>query len=271
MLFIDNFGRYDKLIFMKKKLFLGLIAFVVLLPSCNLKATINIKKNASGTATASISVDDMLLDFVYDLQSTMASEPVERGSMITQEMVEEGLSKSKTVQLASFKTVNQRDTNLSVKFQDINSVIEEAQTGVREKGVISRDDLENIVNFTNTTGKYKFTFFLNRSNFAKLVNILPEEATPLVTMFGPSLDENNPVTREDYYEFLNEAFSAYEEPERIKSLVSTAKMTLRIQTEGKIISQKGGRIESSNVAVFEIPLMDFILLEKPIDLEVVFN
>ena len=256
---------------MKNKFFLGLLSLLVLLASCNLKATVTIKKDASGTADATITVDKMLLDFVYDLQSTMAAEPVERGAMITEEMVRKGLEKSQTVKLTSFNTVDQTDTQLSVGFSDINSVIEEAQTGVREKGTISRDDLENIVNFTNTTGKYKFVFFLDRSNFAKLVSILPEEATPLVTMFGPSLDENNPVTREDYYEFLNEAFSAYETPDRIRTMVDNASMTLRVRTDGSIISQRGGRIENNNTVVFEIPLMDFILLEKPIDLEVVFN
>ena len=56
---------------------------LVLLSSCNLKATINIKKDASGSANATITVDKMLLDFIYDLQSTMAAEPVERGAMIT--------------------------------------------------------------------------------------------------------------------------------------------------------------------------------------------
>lgn len=256
---------------MKRNLFLGLLSLLVLFPSCNLKATINIKKDASGSANATITVDKMLLDFIYDLQSTMAAEPVERGAMITEEMVRKGLEKSQTVKLTSFKTVDQTDTNLTVGFSDINSVIEEAQTGVREKGTISRDELENIVNFTNTTGKYKFIFYLDRSNFAKLVSLLPEEATPLVTMFGPSLDENNPVTREDYYEFLNEAFSAYETPDRIKKMVDQAKMTLRVNTEGKILSQKGGRIENANTVIFEIPLMDFILLEEPINLEVTFN
>ena len=268
---INNFPVFDKLINMKNKFFLGLLSLLVLLASCNLKATVTIKKDASGTADATITVDKMLLDFVYDLQSTMAAEPVERGAMITEEMVREGLEKSQTVKLTSFNTADQTDTQLSVGFSDINSVIEEAQTGVREKGTISRDDLENIVNFTNTTGKYKFVFFLDRSNFAKLVSILPEEATPLVTMFGPSLDENNPVTREDYYEFLNEAFSAYETPDRIRTMVDNASMTLRVRTDGSIISQRGGRIENNNTVVFEIPLMDFILLEKPIDLEVVFN
>ena len=266
-----NFPVFDKLINMKNKFFLGLLSLLVLLASCNLKATVTIKKDASGTADATITVDKMLLDFVYDLQSTMATEPVERSAMITEEMVRKGLEKSQTVKLTSFNTVDQTDTQLSVGFSDINSVIEEAQTGVREKGTISRDDLENIVNFTNTTGKYKFVFFLDRSNFAKLVSILPEEATPLVTMFGPSLDENNPVTREDYYEFLNEAFSAYETPDRIRTMVDNASMILRVKTDGSIISQRGGRIENNNTVVFEIPLMDFILLEKPIDLEVVFN
>ena len=215
--------------------------------------------------------DFQMVDAECTASATMAAEPVERGAMITEEMVREGLEKSQTVKLTSFNTVDQTDTQLSVGFSDINSVIEEAQTGVREKGTISRDDLENIVNFTNTTGKYKFVFFLDRSNFAKLVSILPEEATPLVTMFGPSLDENNPVTREDYYEFLNEAFSAYETPDRIRTMVDNASMTLRVRTDGSIISQRGGRIENNNTVVFEIPLMDFILLEKPIDLEVVFN
>ena len=80
---------------------------------------------------------------------------------------------------------------------------------------------------------------------------------------GP--EENTEITSEDYLTMMGFVLGP-SGPDAIADSLITIELTV----EGELVSQSGGRVEDG-VVIFEVPLLDLLLLHEPIDLQVVFR
>jgi len=62
-------------------------------------------------------------------------------------------------------------------------------------------------------------------------------------------------------------FEEYETSANIRTVVRTSKIIINLKTDGQIVGSKGCEVtDSGSAVIIEIPLLDIVTLEKPIEI-----
>ena len=105
------------------------------------------------------------------------------------------------------------------------------------------------------------SFHLDIGNYAELRDMVPFLSDPNFEVYGP--EYCNGMTEDEYLEMIG--FLLGEEgPEAIRN----GRIMIRISVPGTITEANGGVIEDSSTALFAFPVIDFLLLNNPIDFSV---
>ena len=120
-----------------------------------------------------------------------------------------------------------------------------------------------IVTFEEVEEGTRVRLYLDLDNYKQLEQIFPVLDDPVIRAMGP--EENTEITAEDYLTMMGFVLGP-SGPDAITESV----ITIRLNVDGELVSQRGGRIEDG-VAIFELNLLDLLLLHEPVDLEVVFR
>ena len=120
-----------------------------------------------------------------------------------------------------------------------------------------------IVTFEEVEDGTRLRLYLDLDNYKQLSQIFPTLDDPVVRAMGP--EENTDITAEDYLTMMGFVLGP-SGPDAISESV----ITIRLTVDGELVSQRGGRIEDG-VAIFELNVLDLLLLHEPVDLEVVFR
>ncbi len=120
-----------------------------------------------------------------------------------------------------------------------------------------------IVTFEEVDEGTRIRLYLDRDNYKQIKSIFPILDNPFVVAMGP--DENAEITSDDYLTMMGFLLK----PE-VADTIPESVITIRLTVDGELVSQRGGRIEDG-VAIFELNLLDLLLLHEPVDLEVVFR
>ena len=121
----------------------------------------------------------------------------------------------------------------------------------------------SIVTFEEAEDGTRVRLYLDADNYRLLFQVHPILHHPAIRAMGPA--ENTETTQEDYLSMMGYILGPTG-PEAIGDSL----ITIRVAVEGELVSQRGGRMEDGS-AVFEIPLLDVLLLHEPIDLEIVIR
>ncbi|MBN2619202.1 MAG: hypothetical protein JXR64_12890 [Spirochaetales bacterium] len=113
-----------------------------------------------------------------------------------------------------------------------------------------------LFSLSKNDGNKTLTMRISLENYLYLKDTIPMLKEESIDMLGP--DANQDITREEYLDMMS--FSLGEEGP--KDLISS-NIKLEISVDGSILSTNGGIIEN-NKAIFNIPLLDIILLQKEI-------
>lgn len=120
--------------------------------------------------------------------------------------------------------------------------------------------------FRNSGGTRTLRLHLDRTNFAKISGMLPSSdgsSETILSVFGPQ--EGMDLTESEYLETMEFTLGA-EGPKALKDSVIEVAVTVN----GKLVSQKGGTARN-NTVTFRIPLLSVLLLNQPLDYEIVFQ
>ena len=120
-----------------------------------------------------------------------------------------------------------------------------------------------IVTFEEVVGGTHVRLYLDLDNYKQLRDIFPALEDQVIRAMGP--EENTEITAEDYLTMMGFILGP-SGPDAIAESVITIELTV----EGVLVSQSGGRIKDG-AAIFELNLLDLLLLHEPVDLQVVFR
>lgn len=123
--------------------------------------------------------------------------------------------------------------------------------------------LPGVISFTRVEDGTRARLYLDTERAWRLVQVFPVLNHPGIRSIGPV--ENADSTREEYLSMMSMVLG----PDGAQSLADST-IVVRIDVDGDLVSQRGGRMEAGAV-VFEVPVLDALLLHEPIDLEVVFR
>ncbi len=235
--------------------FITISLFIILLTSCEVSEKIYLKSDGSGNFQSEVTIQQILVDYLKNLaEVTGEKDKISDDRIFDTEEIKESLSTRKGIKVKSITTPTPTTLKFSVDFINIEEALGNNKD-INSTGIIS----------FKKAGKRKiFKFYLDKKNFKQLTRAFPTLSNPMVESMGPQEDDS--ITEEDYLDMMKFALGETG-PKAIKASYITA----RIKCEGKIISQKGGKVIDKNTVVFKIPLLRVLLLNQPLNYSITFE
>ena len=244
---------------MKGKKEIGLMAFllgaaVLCLPflGCAIRQEALVELDGSGSVRFHIEVEPFFLETMLEM-AEFSGESMEEGVLFDLDKIREDFRKKPTVELVALASPAPEILDGEFRFQDVEEVFR-GEAELTESGVVtfSRSDKESAIRF-----------YLDRENFVQVSSFLTFLENPFFAMFSPT--ENEGTTEEEYLEMMEFVFGEEGPPAIRESTIQ-----VRVEVKGRILSQSGGRIIGRSV-VYDIPLLDVLLLAEPLEYTLSFR
>lgn len=234
----------------------SLAACLFSLLSCSIRPDVTLNPDGSGEALVRVSVQKFFSEYLRDLaEFSGAARPAGVG-VFDEKEIREAFAKRPGVTVKSVRVPKPEELEIALAFRSIDDLVR-GEKELAETGVVT---------FRNDGGTRTLRLHLDQKNFAKLAALAPSEdgsTETLLSVFGPQ--EGVEITEEEYLEAM--AFTLGEQgPKAIKDSFVEVNVTVR----GTLVSQKGGAAKG-NTVTFRIPLLELLLLDTPVDWEIVFK
>lgn len=225
--------------------------FLLMIFSCSSNHEININKDNSATINFTVTNKESLVE---TLKEWGAIE--NRDSIISTDDLQKGLSSNRNIKEVVVLNPQPNRYSGSFKVTDILKLFNDSKNTIPEE--------EQIFSITEDNGSKTLGIKLSIDNYRYLKQTVPLLQEESIDMLGP--DANQDVSKEDYLDMMS--FSLGDKgPEDILS----SSINLKINVEGSITAIDGGEIISDNSALFSIPLIDLILLQKTLTYSVTYK
>lgn len=232
-----------------KRVFQCLAALVIisLMAGCTVTQQIHVKDAKTGSASFDFDVEEFFVDVLEDF-SDFVPEPDNRPLMDKAiDDFERALFASRATADVQLIKVGEQAWRGTFRFFDLMQLLIDLGSGPDQ----------TLLTLSDTS----MTFYLSLENYEQLVPVIPFLADPNFEAFGPLYNEG--LSEEDYLEMIG--FMLGEEG--IPAINNSA-ITLRIETPRPITSHSGGHVLGDRLYEFSFPLIDFLLLAKPITFSV---
>jgi len=217
-----------------------------------MKNEVIVDSNGSGSVNFRIQVEDILLKKIEEL-SDFDKKSKEKGKLFDVDKIKEDFAKKPGLNLKKISSPKPSILEGEIVFSDVAQVFKN-EAKLTQAGVIS---------YQKSDGKNKLRVHLERGNFSQVTALNPVFQNSFFKTFGP--EDNEGVSEEEYLDMMSIVFDE-QGPVAVKASVIELKVTVK----GQILSQTGGK-QSGNSVVFTMPLIQVLLLNKPIDYSIVFK
>jgi hypothetical protein len=226
---------------------ISLLILLVFTSGCVMQQGISMNANNSGWATTDLVVDDFFIAVLDDFASFT---PGSKKTSIMDASVNDFLKMLETKPSASNITLVKTGENSYFFDFDFTSLPQ----FLLEMNKMERQSILTVApSGKNTVMK----FYLDLKNYPELAKMVPFLADPNFETFGPLYNEG--LSAADYLDMISYILGE-EGPDAIMQSV----ISIRIATPTSVISQQGGTKTGTNTVRFDIPLIDILLLAKPI-------
>lgn len=218
-----------------------ILASLLLLASCTVTEKLSVNRNSSGTSSSDIKVEQFFVDVLEDFSEFL---PESNESIMDSAMsgFAGQLQRSKSASDVAFSKTGENHYSLAFSYSSIEALIKEL--GGTEQTL-----------FRETSNS--LSFYVDINNFEELTKIVPFLADPNFEVYGPLFNQN--TTEEDYLDMIY--FLLGEEG---PDAISNGMVSIDITVPGTIASVSGARRVNQNTARFSFPIIDFLLLNKPL-------
>ena len=233
--------------FLQKHLLIILIVVLVSTSGCVMQQGLSMSQNRSGWATTDLYAYDFFLDVLEDFEPFT---PEKKEQSIMDASIEDFVQQlHQTASASNISSMKIGDNGYFIDFTF--SSLEQLLTDLNKR------EPQTIITIRNTGKQTTLTIYLDIINYPQLTRIIPFLADPNFETFGPLYNEG--MSEEEYLDMISYILGEDGPPAINDSVIS-----LRVTAPSVIKKQKNGVLESSNSIRFDIPLIDFLLLAKPI-------
>ncbi len=227
----------------RKAVLLACAAALLALAGCTSNQDIAIDGSGGGTAEVRFEVKKLFAD--YFKGDDKAAKVFDTAK------VKAGIEKRPGFKVTRIASPTPESLDMQLAFSDI-------------RGLFSDDPADNdgIVRIDQKDGKTTIALHLDRSSAKKVGALFSDVSNPAFKEMSPR--EQRTRTEKEYLEAIEFAVGK-DGPPQMKA--SSLKLVVRV--DGQLVSQVGGRIEN-DAAVFDVPLLRMLMLEKPLDYSVTF-
>lgn len=220
---------------------------VLISSSCVVQQGLSLTESQSGWATTDLYVFDFFLTVLQDFEPFV---PEDEGQSIMDASVEDFIEQLHTTSSASNISSMKIGNNsyfIDFTFSSLQDLLFD----------LNKRERQTIVTITTKGRLTTLDFFLDLENYPQLTQIVPFLADPNFETFGPLYNEG--LSEEEYLDMISYILGEEGPPAIAESVIS-----LRFTTPKVIVRQEGCVKESSNSVRVDVPLIDFLLLNKPI-------
>lgn len=235
---------------MVKKISFLLIS-LILLAGCVVQQNLNIIADQGGWATTDLYVNDFFLGVLEDFEPFY--EDLKTKSIMdaaVDDFVDNLYNTTSASAIGSMK-IGPNGYFIDFDFSSLEKLLSE----------LNKKEDQSIFRIVKRGSLTSLNFYLDINNYPQLVKMVPFLADPNFETFGPLYNEG--MSEQEYLEMISYILGE-EGPNAIDESIISLRVTLP-----KIISNySNGVKESPNSIRFDIPLIDFLLLAKPITFSV---
>lgn len=220
---------------------------VLISSSCVVQQGLSLTESQSGWATTDLYVFDFFLTVLQDFEPFV---PEDEGQSIMDASVEDFIEQLHTTSSASNISSMKIGNNsyfIDFTFSSLQDLLFD----------LNKRERQTIVTITTKGRLTTLDFFLDLENYPQLTQIVPFLADPNFETFGPLYNEG--LSEEEYLDMIS-----YILGEEGPAAIAESVISLRFTTPKVIVRQEGCVKESSNSVRVDVPLIDFLLLNKPI-------
>ncbi|MBN2736431.1 MAG: hypothetical protein JXR70_05575 [Spirochaetales bacterium] len=243
---------------MKFMKYFVLFLLCLLIFSCSMKQSMGIQLDGSGDVVFKVVLEKVFVQYIMDLaEATMDYDDVselEKKAVFDIGEISSRLRERTGVVLEKINSLDRGQLELQFKFEHINELLYPQDSPVKRS---------NLVSFSDENGVKNFRINLTKSNYDHLFELFPSLKNPVFESLAPQPGED--VSREEYRDVIEFAMDT---PGLIA--LDRSSLDLWISVQGQILSHVGGEQEGSKLH-YTIPLIDLVVLEKPVVLEVKFK
>ncbi len=226
------------------------LAAIWALGACTVTQQLHLRGDGSGETTVAIDYSTEMVALVRDLAELPGAE-LRGDGIINLEPIHNRLMKRPGVTVYRVEAPERHRVEIEFAFRDAREVLPAAAANAI--GLVTFEEVED--------GALRVRLYLDLANYGLFAEVFPLLEDPVIRSLGPQ--DNTQRTREDYLELMSFILG----PTGPEALAA-ALVTVRVTADGELVSQRGGRVEG-NAVVFEVPLLDLLLLPEPLDMDIV--
>jgi hypothetical protein len=224
------------------------VVSLMLLTSCTITETLSFRQTGYNYSEFDFSVEEFFIAVLQDFSDFSAPDAGE-GELMDRAIddFQRALIFSPTTRAVDLRKTGENSYEGTFEFSNIMRLLSDLGAG----------ENQSLLRMANKS----MTFSLSMDNYHQLVPVIPFLADENFEAFGPVYNQG--LSEDDYLEMIS--FMLGEEgPPAIESSV----ITLRVNTPTAITTFTNGKKVSEQVYEFSFPLIDFLLLAKPITFSV---
>ncbi|RLD35510.1 MAG: hypothetical protein DRI73_02485 [Bacteroidetes bacterium] len=236
------------------------ILFVLFLNGCSSRQNVYISDTGEGTVSIDINLDDMLTSYAGDLLGGFSNTDSSEINLFDIKKISSVILDLESVSLAEISSEFSEILHIELDFMDPGKIFEESETS----------GIPNIISFsTREIGnkiRKKISLHISKDNFNTALSLVGMKDSEILETFGP---QDNPYTDLEYLDLMEFLFEEYESSYKIRSIVKSSEIIINLNVDGKISKIEGNNVIASDSGVIiNIPLLDIVTLEKPIEIVV---
>jgi len=247
-----------KSFFIKKSGILPLIAAIFTFFSCTAKIDGNISANGSAVMTVNMSLGQRMTALIKSMaalggQAAMGGQATVGGQENIQILDGQAISKSMSgspgIDSVSLKNTSQSAIDGQIKISKMNLFLSEV------KG-------KEFINFEQGASSGKCVFSVNIENSQVILGYFSKDISDYLNALMAPAATGEKMTKTEYLEIVSSFYN-----KGISDEIAASRVRVSIDFPGVVTSAKGGTF-SGKKAVFDIPLLDLLVLETPLVYEV---
>ena len=214
---------------------------------CVLGQTLAMNPNNSGLAATDLIVDEFFIGVLEDFQSFVPENPDETIMDVSVRQFSEGLHNKPSV--SNIYTAKTGPTSYMVVFDyaDLNRFMLD----------MNNNEQQSLLKVSKSGTRTTFSIHLDLKTYPQLTKLIPFLNDPNFETFGPLYNEG--MSEADYLDMISYILGEDGPPS-----IEASTISLLLTVPKPLISVKCGTMLGDKTARLEIPLIDFLLLAKPI-------
>jgi len=237
--------------FFKKSIILPIFAAIFTLFSCTAKIDGNITANGSAVMTVNMSLGQRMTALIKSLSALngQAASGQENIQILDGQAISKSMSGSPGIDSVSLKNTSQSALDGQIKISKINLFLSEV------KG-------KEFINFEQGASGGKCVFSINIENSQVILGHLSKDISDYLNAIMAPAATGDKMTKTEYLELVGSFYN-----KGISDEIASSRIRVSIDFPGAVTIAKGGTF-SGKKAVFDIPLLDLLVLETPLSYEV---